>query len=79
MASDAKKMEANLAVLRRRMAEAYAQLRSNVQKRWGQNDAKVADRRFMSNTPRATRAGWSPTSTWIVTVETLDGKTPKAV
>jgi len=44
VASDTKNMEANLAVLRRKMAEAYAQLRSNVQKHWGQNDAKVADR-----------------------------------
>jgi membrane-bound lytic murein transglycosylase C len=44
VASDKRDMEANLEVLRRKVAEAYAQLRANVQKRWGQNDAKMADR-----------------------------------
>ncbi|MHB8722946.1 MAG: hypothetical protein ACYDAH_16320 [Steroidobacteraceae bacterium] len=44
LASDTKDMEAKLSVLRRKMLEAYAQLRSNVEKRWGQNDAKVAER-----------------------------------
>jgi Membrane-bound lytic murein transglycosylase C, N-terminal domain len=44
VASDTRDMEANLVVLRRKVAEAYAQLRTNVQKRWGQNDTKMADR-----------------------------------
>src|ERR1700691_872406 len=44
VASDTRDMETNLAALRRKVAKAYAQLRTNVQKRWGQNDAKMADR-----------------------------------
>src|ERR1700716_1849651 len=44
LASDTKEVEANLRVLRSKLLQAYAQLRANVQKRWGQNDAKVADR-----------------------------------
>jgi membrane-bound lytic murein transglycosylase C len=42
--SDTKDMEANLVVLRHKIEAAYAQLRANVQKRWGQNDTKVASR-----------------------------------
>ncbi len=40
LASDTKDMEANLKVVRGKLLQAYAQLRANVQKRWGQNDAK---------------------------------------
>ena len=44
LASDTKDMEANLVVLRHKIEAAYALLKSNVQKRWGQNDTKVANR-----------------------------------
>jgi membrane-bound lytic murein transglycosylase C len=44
LASDTKDMEANLVVLRRKIEAAYALLKTNVQKRWGQNDTKVANR-----------------------------------
>ena len=44
VASDTKDMEANLQQLRRKFAEALALLKTNVQKHWGQNDTKVADR-----------------------------------
>jgi membrane-bound lytic murein transglycosylase C len=44
LASDTKDMEANLVVLRHKIEAAYALLKTNVQKRWGQNDTKVANR-----------------------------------
>ena len=44
VASDTKDLETNLQQLRRKFEEALAQLKTNVQKRWGQNDTKVADR-----------------------------------
>src|ERR1700760_226971 len=44
LASDTKDMEANLVVLRKKAEAAYAVLKTNVQKRWGQNDTKVATR-----------------------------------
>jgi membrane-bound lytic murein transglycosylase C len=44
MASDTRDVEAHLVVLRRKLEAAYAQLRTNVQKRWGQSDTKVAGR-----------------------------------
>jgi membrane-bound lytic murein transglycosylase C len=44
VASDTKDLETNLQQLRRKFEEALAQLKANVQKRWGQNDTKVADR-----------------------------------
>jgi membrane-bound lytic murein transglycosylase C len=44
LASDTKEVEANLVVLRHKIEAAYALLKTNVQKRWGQNDTKVANR-----------------------------------
>jgi membrane-bound lytic murein transglycosylase C len=78
MASDTKNMEANLAVLRRKMAEAYAQLRSNVQKRWGQNDAKVADRTvYVKYTQGYKSRVVTDFDHGSLTVETLDEKDSK--
>jgi membrane-bound lytic murein transglycosylase C len=78
VASDTKNMEANLAVLRRKMAEAYAQLRSNVQKRWGQNDAKVADRTvYVKYTQGYKSRVVTDFDHGSLTVETLDEKDPK--
>ena len=44
VSSDTKDMEANLVVLRHKIEAAYALLKTNVQKRWGQSDTKVANR-----------------------------------
>ena len=44
IASDTKDIGAQLQVMRRKFAEALTLLRSNVQKRWGEKDTKVADR-----------------------------------
>ena len=78
VASDTKNMEANLAVLRRKMAEAYAQLRSNVQKHWGQNDAKVADRTvYVKYTQGYKSRVVTDFDHGSLTVETLDEKDSK--
>jgi membrane-bound lytic murein transglycosylase C len=44
LVSDTKDAEVRLSVLRQKVEAAYAQLKENVQKRWGQNDSKVAGR-----------------------------------
>jgi membrane-bound lytic murein transglycosylase C len=78
VASDTKIMEANLVVLRRKMAEAYAQLRSNVQKHWGQNDAKVADRTvYVKYTQGYKSRVVTDFDHGSLTVETLDEKDSK--
>src|ERR1700684_262358 len=78
VASDTRDMEANLVVLRRKVAEAYAQLRSNVQKRWGQNDAKVADRTvYVKYTQGYKSRVVTDFDHGSLTVETLDEKDSK--
>jgi membrane-bound lytic murein transglycosylase C len=44
VASDTKDAEVTLQVLKKKFAEALAVLKTNVQKRWGQNDTRVADK-----------------------------------
>src|SRR6202011_3895993 len=44
MAADTKDVSANLEQLRHKFEEALAQLKTNVQRRWGRNDTKVANR-----------------------------------
>jgi membrane-bound lytic murein transglycosylase C len=44
MGSDTRDIEARLVVLRRKVEAAYAQLKVQAQKHWGQNDTKVASR-----------------------------------
>jgi hypothetical protein len=44
IASDTKDIGAELQVMRKKFAEALTLLKSNVQKRWGEKDTKVADR-----------------------------------
>jgi membrane-bound lytic murein transglycosylase C len=44
LASDTKDAEVRLSVLRQKVEAAYAQLKANVQKHWGQSDSKVATR-----------------------------------
>jgi membrane-bound lytic murein transglycosylase C len=76
--SDKRDMEANLVVLRRKVAEAYAQLRTNVQKRWGQNDAKVADRTvYVKYTQGYKSRVITDFDHGSLTVETLDETDPR--
>jgi membrane-bound lytic murein transglycosylase C len=78
VASDTKDMETNLAVLRKKIAEAYAQLRTNVQKHWGQNDAKVADRTvYVKYTDGYKSRVITDFDHGLLTVETLDDQDPK--
>ena len=78
VASDTHDMEANLAVLRRKVAEAYAQLRTNVQKRWGQNDAKMAERTvYVKYTQGYKSRVITDFDHGTLTVETLDETDPR--
>jgi membrane-bound lytic murein transglycosylase C len=78
MASDGKDLETNLQQLRRKFAEALAQLRTNVQKRWGQNDAKVADRTvYVKYTQGYESRVITDFDHGSLTVETLDDKDPQ--
>ena len=78
VASDKRDMEANLEVLRRKVAEAYAQLRANVQKRWGQNDAKMADRTvYVKYTQGYKSRVITDFDHGTLTVETLDQTDPR--
>src|SRR5580692_6849010 len=77
VSSDTKDMEANLAVLRKKMLEAYAALRTNVQKRWGQNDAKVAERTvYVRYTDGYKSRVVTDFDHGTLTVETVDDKDP---
>jgi peptidoglycan lytic transglycosylase C len=78
VASDTKDMETNLAVLRKKVAAAYAALRTNVQKRWGQNDAKVADKTvYVKYTDGYKSRVVTDFDHGSLTVETLDDQDPK--
>src|SRR6202167_4597789 len=78
VATDTHDMEANLAVLRRKVAEAYAQLRTNVQKRWGQNDAKMAERTvYVKYTQGYKSRVITDFDHGTLTVETLDETDPR--
>jgi membrane-bound lytic murein transglycosylase C len=78
VASDTKVIEANLQVLRRKFAEALAQLRTNVQQRWGQKDTKVADRTvYVKYTQGYKSRVITDFDHGFLTVETLDDKDPK--
>jgi membrane-bound lytic murein transglycosylase C len=77
--SDTHDMEANLAVLRKKVAEAYAQLRTNVQKRWGQNDAKVANKTiYVKYTDGYKSRVVTDFDHGTLTIETMDDKDPRA-
>jgi membrane-bound lytic murein transglycosylase C len=65
-------------VLRRKFAEALAQLRTNVQQRWGQKDTKVADRTvYVKYTQGYKSRVITDFDHGFLTVETLDDKDPK--
>jgi membrane-bound lytic murein transglycosylase C len=78
VASDTRDLETNLQVLRKKFAEAVAQLRSNVQKRWGQNDAKVAERTtYVKYTQGYKARVVTDFDHGSLTVETLDETDPR--
>ena len=78
LTSDTHDMEANLKVLRGKILQAYAQLRANVQKRWGQNDAKVADRTvYVKYTQGYQSRVVTDFDHGTLTVETVDDKNPQ--
>jgi membrane-bound lytic murein transglycosylase C len=79
VASDAKDMEANLVVLQHKIAAAYALLKTNVQKRWGQNDTKVANRTvFVKYTQGYKSRVITDFDHGTLTVETVDDTDPQA-
>jgi membrane-bound lytic murein transglycosylase C len=76
--SDTKDATANLEVLRRKFEAALAQLKANVQKRWGQNDAKVADRTtYVKYTQGYKSRVVTDFDHGLLTVETVDDKDPE--
>lgn len=77
--TDTQEMEANLQQLRGKFQEAVAKLKTNVQKRWGQNDAKVADRTvYVKYTQGYKSRVVTDFDHGFLTVETLDEKDPNA-
>jgi membrane-bound lytic murein transglycosylase C len=78
LASDTQVMEANLAVLRKKVEAAYATLKTNVQKRWGQNDTKVAGRTvFVKYTQGYKSRVITDFDHGTLTVETVDETNPQ--
>ncbi len=79
VASDTKVMEADLVVLRHKIEAAYALLKTNVQKRWGQNDTKVANRTvFVKYTQGYKSRVITDFDHGTLTVETVDDTDPQA-
>jgi membrane-bound lytic murein transglycosylase C len=78
VASDTKVITADLQQLRRKFEEALAQLKTNVQKRWGQNDAKVAERTVYVKYTQGYRSRViTDFDHGFLTVETLDETDPE--
>ena len=78
MSSDTKDMEANLVVLRHKIEAAYAQLKANVQQRWGQNDTKVANRTvFVKYTQGYKSRVITDFDHGTLTIETVDENDPE--
>ena len=79
LASDGKDLQSNLAVLKRKFLEAMTKLRANVQKRWGQNDTKVADRTtYVKYTQNYKTRVVTDFDHGLLTVETVDEADPQA-
>jgi hypothetical protein len=79
LSSDTKDMEANLVVLRHKIEAAYALLKTNVQKRWGQNDTKVANRTvFVKYTQGYKSRVITDFDHGTLTVETVDETDPQS-
>jgi membrane-bound lytic murein transglycosylase C len=79
IANDSLVMESQMQQLKTKMAAALATLRSNVQKRWGQNDTKTADRTtYVKYTQGYKSRVVTDFDKGELTVETLDQGNPKA-
>ncbi|MFI5284292.1 MAG: murein transglycosylase domain-containing protein, partial [Candidatus Dormibacterales bacterium] len=77
--SDTKNIEAGLQQLQRKFAEVLAQLKTNVQQRWGQKDTKVAERTvYVKYTQGYKSRVITDFDHGFITVETLDDKNPQA-
>lgn len=78
VASDTKDVEARLVVLRRKVEAEYAQLKANVQKRWGQSDTKVASRTvFVKYTQGYESRVIADFDHGTLTIETVDENDPQ--
>jgi membrane-bound lytic murein transglycosylase C len=78
VAIDTRDMEENLKTLHAKVMQAYAQLRTNVQKRWGQNDSKVADRTvYVKYTQGYKSRVVTDFDHGSLTIETVDDKDPQ--
>ena len=76
--SDTKDIEARLVVLRHKVEAAYAQLKVQVQKRWGQNDTKVAGRTvFVKYTQGYKSRVITDFDHGTLTIETVDQSDPE--
>jgi membrane-bound lytic murein transglycosylase C len=76
--TDSVVMEKQLQVLKQQFAAALANLRSNVQKRWGQGDAKTADKTtYVKYTQGYKSRVVTDFNHGMLTVETLDQADPK--
>jgi membrane-bound lytic murein transglycosylase C len=79
VSSDTKTIEGNLEQMRRRFAEALAQLRANVAKRWGQSDARVANRTvYVKYTQGYKSRVITDFDHGSITIETVDQQDPAA-
>jgi membrane-bound lytic murein transglycosylase C len=77
--NDSVVMESQMQQLKTKMAAALATLRSNVQKRWGQNDTKTADRTtYVKYTQGYKSRVITDFDKGQLTVETLDQADPQA-
>src|SRR5262249_4673675 len=76
--SDSKDIEARLVVLRHKIEAAYAQLKAQAQKRWGQSDTKVAGRTvFVKYTQGYKSRVITDFDHGTLTVETVDESDPE--
>ena len=79
LSSDTKTLESNLEQARQRFAAALAQLRSNVQKRWGQRDTRVASRTvYVKYTQGYKSRVITDFDHGTITIETVEQQDPQA-
>jgi hypothetical protein len=77
VAADTKKIEASLQQLRRKFEEVLAKLKTNVQRRWGKKETKVASRTvYVKYTHGYKSRVVTDFDHGFFTVETLDDKSP---
>ena len=78
VAADTKELDAHLQQLHRKFAEALAKLRTDVQRRWGQKETRVANRTvYVKYTQQYKSRVVTDFDHGLLTVETLDDKDPQ--